>query len=143
MRRVILLDTSALFASLDRRDPNYFQARVFLRKQRVIYLVPDTVFNEAMTLIKVRLGSELARSTGEQILAGAPIRLYRLTPEDANETWRIFCRYTDKDWSYTDCSILALSRRLDIQEVFAFDHHFDQMAPLGLLRLPTDERIGE
>lgn len=40
-----------------------------------------------------------------------------------------------KDWSYVDCSMLALARRLEVNVVFAFDRHFDQM--LAMTRLPT------
>ena len=36
-------------------------------------------------------------------------------------------RYHDKEWSYTDCGILAVAQLLDIGEVFAYDRHFDQM----------------
>ena len=43
--------------------------------------------------------------------------------------------YTDKQWSYVDCSILAVARRLQIAQVFGFDRHFDQMA--DLTRVPA------
>jgi len=46
----------------------------------------------------------------------------------------IFCRYTDKDWSYVDCSLLALAQQQKIPAVFSFDRHFEQMP--GLMRVP-------
>ena len=58
-----------------------------------------------------------------------------LTAEDRRATWEIFSRYTDKDWSYVDCSILAVARRLQTSQVFTFDQHFDQMAELA--RVPA------
>jgi len=132
----VLLDTSALFAALDADDPNHRRARAFLDDTPAVYVVPETVFSEAMTLIKLHLGVALAVETGRAVLAGGPFRLHRLDPDDATETWSIFCRYADKEWSFTDCSVLALSRRMKLDRVFAFDHHFDQMASLGLRRVP-------
>ena len=116
----VLLDTSGLFASLDPNDPHYFRARAFLRRQRGPLVVADTVFSEAMTLIKGRLGSQAAVTVGTRLLSTSTFSFYRLTDEDAELTWRIFTRYTDKEWSYVDCSLLALSRRLDVEQVFAF-----------------------
>lgn len=49
------------------------------------------------------------------------LRLLRAT------TWEIFSHYTDKNWSYVDCSLLAAARRLRIAEIFTFDQYFDQM----------------
>lgn len=99
-------------------------------------MVPETVFSEVLTLVKLHLGVRLAIETGKAVLAGSPFRLHRLSAEEFQETWAIFARYTDKAWSYTDCSILALARGLRIEQVLAFDHHFDQMASLKLRRVP-------
>ena len=82
------------------------------------------------------MGSQAAVTVGTRLLSTSTFSFYRLTDEDAELTWRIFTRYTDKEWSYVDCSLLALSRRLDVEQVFAFDHHFTQMAQLGLARVP-------
>ncbi len=137
--RYILVDSSALLAMADPRDRWADTAREFLQQIDVgaVYLVPDTVFSEALTLIKGRLGIATAIVVGSRIRESAIFRLRYLEPEDHHATWRIFARYTDKDWSYVDCSILALAQRLDLTEVFAFDRHFDQMAGLGLQRVPA------
>ena len=63
---------------------------------------------------------------------------YSWTPlgeEGERDTWALFQRYDDKEWSYTDCAILALSQREKVPRVFAFDHHFDQMPDIE--RLPV------
>ena len=49
--------------------------------------------------------------------------------------WDAFQKYNvDKLWSFTDCTSYAVMKRLNISEVFAFDHHFEQM---GFVRLPA------
>lgn len=35
--------------------------------------------------------------------------------------------YPYKAWSYTDCACLALAQQRNVQQAFAFDHHFTQM----------------
>ncbi|MGH2458110.1 MAG: type II toxin-antitoxin system VapC family toxin [Chloroflexota bacterium] len=136
VKDLVLLDTSALFASLDRDDPNHLAARRFLEATSVAYLVTETVFREAMTLIKLHLGVAHALRTGQALLAGDPFHSHRLSAEELSDTWQVFSHFTDKEWSYTDCSIRAVARRANAERVFAFDRHFDQMAPLGLQRVP-------
>lgn len=48
--------------------------------------------------------------------------------------WTAFERFNqDKEWSFTDCTTKVVMENLGISQVFAFDHHFDQM---GFLRRP-------
>jgi predicted nucleic acid-binding protein len=46
----------------------------------------------------------------------------------------VFRKHRDKDWSYTDCGLLVLSRRTGVRGIFAFDRHFSQMP--GMERRP-------
>ena len=57
-----------------------------------------------------------------------------VTPELERETWALFQQYDDKEWSYTDCTLLALAAYMKIREIFAFDDDFAQMT--GILRRP-------
>ncbi|TET54416.1 MAG: PIN domain-containing protein [Anaerolineales bacterium] len=136
MSRRVLVDSGALLAMADPRDAHYAAAREFLKDQQAAYVVPDTVFCEAMTLIKSRLGAAAAVSVGSRVQESTLFQVQYLRPDDHDATWRVFARYTDKGWSYVDCSILALAQVRGIGEVFAFDQHYDQMAGLGLTRVP-------
>jgi predicted nucleic acid-binding protein len=136
-RRSILVDSGALLAMADPRDRYAAAARRFLEVMTdAFYVVPDTVFSEAMTLVKARLGAAAAVSVGSRLQESTLFQLRYLEPGDHRAAWQIFARYMDKDWSYVDCSILAFAQRQGIEEVFAFDHHFDQMIALGLSRVP-------
>lgn len=132
----VLLDTSAVFAIVDLSDSSHLEARQYLDHHPTTYVVPHTVFSETVTLVKVRLGPDAAVEVGTALVSGDPFRIHYLTIEEVSESWGIFCRFADKEWSYTDCSLLALGRQLGLGEVFSFDHHFDQMAGLGLRRVP-------
>ena len=52
--------------------------------------------------------------------------MIRITQEDEERAWDIFCRHEDKGFSFTDCTSFALMERLGIDAVFAFDDHFAQ-----------------
>ncbi|PDW04076.1 type II toxin-antitoxin system VapC family toxin [Candidatus Viridilinea mediisalina] len=116
--------------SITLRQPAFFHAQ-----SAVFYVVPETIFAETMTLTKARLGASAAITLGERMLQSRNFRLLALSELDRQQTWNIFTRYRDKAWSYVDCSVLAVARRLKIVEVFAFDQHFDQMVELR--RLPN------
>jgi len=132
--KTVLVDSSFLLAMVDRDDKHHTEVIDFLRGLgKVTLLVTSHIFDEAMTLIKARLGSEVAIRTGQQLRLSTLFRLTHVTEGDDGSAWEIFSQYTDKDWSYTDCSCLAMMRKLGITEVLSFDHHFDQM---GMVRLP-------
>ena len=132
--KTILVDSSFLLAMVDGDDKHHSETVDFLKELgRATLLVTSHIFDEAMTLIKSRLGSEVAVRTGWQLRLSTLFRLVHIIERDDEAAWEIFSQYTDKDWSYTDCSCLAVMRKLDITEVLSFDHHFDQM---GTVRLP-------
>ncbi len=132
----IIADTSGLYAAVDQHDPNHRPAAAFLRslphEQRRL-LVSNHVFDEAMTLVKIRLGLPAALQLGMRLRASRLVDLVVFGPEEESLTWQLFGRYKDKAWSYTDCACLALAQHRGIRQAFSFDRHFHQM---GLEVLP-------
>ena len=125
----ILVDTSALVAMADADDRGHGDvSKWFMNHAQDIRLVlTDYVFDECMTLMKSRFGTEAAISFGQRLRSSQFCQFVHLAPQDEDATWQIFTQYSDKDWSYTDCSCLAVMRRLGIQRALATDHHFRQM----------------
>ncbi|HEX9940894.1 MAG TPA: PIN domain-containing protein [Thermoanaerobaculia bacterium] len=133
----ILIDTGAIYAFVTRTDPHHEAAKRFVRewlRQKGVFVLPDVVFAETMTLLKARVGPEVALRVGRELRQNAAYAWLVLGIEAERETWAVFQRFTDKDWSYTDCAVLALARREKIPLVFAFDRHFLQMP--GIKRVP-------
>jgi predicted nucleic acid-binding protein len=141
--RRILIDTGAIYAFVARTDRNHAAARAFVERwlaRHGTFVLLDAVFAETMTLLKVRLGPELAIRIGRE-LRDHPVYAWTALGEDGErETWEVFREHRDKDWSYTDCSLLVLSRRTGIRGIFAFDRHFSQMR--GIERHPRSEHRG-
>jgi len=56
--------------------------------------------------------------------------VYDLNGEDITETWETFKRFSDKDWSFTDCSSKVVMEKFGINYAFAFDGHFKQFGSI-------------
>lgn len=136
--RTIITDTSAIYALVDRDDLHHKEAVKFLKRseERLVLCVLETTLYETVTLINGRLGHAVASRVLSSIQTSDRYRLISLTEEDKSATWDIFLQYADKEWSPFDCACLAAARNRKINEAFAFDIHFDQMANAGLIRLP-------
>ena len=133
----ILIDTGAIYAFVTRSDRNHAAARSFVERwlnRRGTFVLVDTVFAETMTLLKVRLGVETSIRVGRELRDNPAYAWTALGADGGRETWDIYRKHADKDWSYTDCSLLAVSRRTKIRGIFAFDRHFSQMT--GVERQP-------
>jgi predicted nucleic acid-binding protein len=129
MTQQVVADTSGLYALVDRRDPHHTRAAAFLKNHAAVekLLVSNHVFDEIMTLVKARLGMQVALQLGLRLRNSRFVEMVVFSEAEEQETWRIFSRYTDKDWSYTDCACLVLARQRNLQQAFSFDQHFTQM----------------
>ncbi len=131
----LIVDTSALYALVDRHDPNHLRAEAFLRERKTPggLIVSNHVFDETMTLSKSRLGMKVALELGLRLRYSRLVEMVIFSKAEEQEVWRVFSQHSDKPWSYTNCASLVLARRYDIKEAFAFDRHFAQM---GLVMRP-------
>ncbi len=135
MRRV-LIDTSAIYAFVVEPDPHHRASVEFTQRliaEHGVLVLPDFVFAETMTLLKSRFGPGIAITIGRELRRNPTYQWMDFGPDAEKETWSIFQRYHDKKWSYFDCALLAVARRLRIAEVFAFDVHFRQMPDITAL----------
>lgn len=136
--RTLITDTSAIYALVDADDVHHAEAVAFVKEhgQELTLTVTDLTLFEAITFVKSRLGQEVASRVLKTIRTSQRYGLIRLSEQEIAETWRLFEQFADKDWSPFDCSCLVAARTRKIDEAFAFDQHFDQMAGAGLIRLP-------
>jgi predicted nucleic acid-binding protein len=127
--RHILLDSSALVALADRRDPDHPAVADFVRaiKNQALLITTDYVLDETVTVVKKRYGYQAAVRLGRIIRTSEFCRYLILNAEDEAMAWATFEKYDDKAWSFTDCACLAVMQRLNISEVLSLDIHFQQM----------------
>lgn len=129
----VLVDTGAIYAFVVRSEPDHPAARAFVEaslKRGTSFVLLDCVFAETMTLMRARLPGDVALRVGRELRESLSYAWQPVGPAMERETWGIFQKFADKEWSYTDCAILAASRQLRIPRVFGFDGHFLQMPDL-------------
>ena len=120
------VDTSGWYAYARADDPSHEPARKALERWEGRLVTTDFVFDETVTLARLRLGSAHAERIGETLLDPGVVELVRLLPEDFEDAWALFKKNKDKGWSFTDCSSFAVMRRLGLSGAVATDRHFKQ-----------------
>jgi predicted nucleic acid-binding protein len=121
----IIIDTSAIYALLDKSDSFHEQAKdVFskLSKDNLNISITNFIVAECHAIIGIRIGHELARKWLQNLYW--PVE--RVLEEDEKKAREIIISYTDKSFSYTDATSFAVMERLGITKALTFDQHFSQ-----------------
>jgi predicted nucleic acid-binding protein len=126
---MIFIDTSAFLALENRKDEYHKRALMFRDssvESKESLVTSDYILDESYTIIRLRAGHEIAVQFGEMIQATGLIEIRYLTKEILREAWHIFKSFSDKEFSFTDCTSFALMESLQIKTAFTFDDHFNQ-----------------
>ncbi len=123
------------YSLFNRNDRYHSRTKQFYKSllPRTEIFIIEYILVETMTLLRARGYSDLAIQFRRSLSSSNIFTLHYSTPELEKATFEIFSQYTDKEWSYADCALLATARFLNTSLVFSFDHHIDQM---GLQRIP-------
>jgi len=128
----LFVDTSAFIALEDKDDKEHKTAlkyREKIRREetpfRALY-TSNYILDEVLTLLRLKLGHQAAVTFGENVKRSKILRILRVTPTIENNAWKIFKKYGDKDFSFTDCTSFALMEQEVISTAFTFDEHFQQ-----------------
>ena len=135
----IFIDTSAWDAIEDSGDANHEAAMIFKDEiaNRYELITSNYILDETYTLLLINIGYERTVAFHRQLemlIKAGVLQVIQLSENIVENAWNIFEKYNqDKCWSFTDCTSYAAMKELDIDEVFSFDRHFEQM---GLIRKP-------
>jgi predicted nucleic acid-binding protein len=143
----VFVDTGGWMACADRADPAYAAcraARDAALEAGQILVTSDFVVDEALTLIRFRLGLQAADMWWRQIDDSARLRWERIDHERFERGQQLFFQYDDKDLSFTDCTSFALMRELKLTTVITTDAHFHhvgfEVLPMLRARSPRKPR---
>lgn len=124
--RQIFVDSSALYALADRRDPNHGAASAFHEETALPWVTTSLVLVETMSLLTKRAGKPTALRVGEWMLGKESLQMLHVDEPLQREAWALFSGQADKDYDLVDCASFTVMRRHGITEAFAFDGHFRQ-----------------
>lgn len=133
----IFIDTGAFIALTDADDENHQAAVTFYRGSKERggrFLTTNFVVCETMNYLRAKVSQRVAVFFRENLKKSGLIETIQVTPSVEDEAFIIFKRYSDKDFSFTDCTSFAVMRSLKLKSAFAFDKHFEQLE--GINRLP-------
>ncbi len=130
---MIFVDTSAWFASIVPSDTNHQAASSWLNQNTQPLLTTDYIVDETLTLLRTRGETLRAISLGEAFFSDVLTTIYYLTQEDIRQTWQVFRQFSDKKWSFTDCSSFFVMNKLGLTQAFIFDHHFHQFGFVNIV----------
>lgn len=130
---MIFVDTGAWYASVIPADPDHASAAAWLKSNSSPLVTTDYVIDETLTLLKARGERKRAVILGERFFRTGLAEIHKINDSDLLLAWATFERFTDKDWSFTDCSSKVVIERLGITQAFAFDHHFKQFGTVQVV----------
>ncbi len=125
----IFVDTGAWIAIADKNDQYAKIATKFytdLVLQRSNLFTSNLVLVETFNLLSRTIGSKGTTKFGDALKTNVFLTVESITLVDWERGWKIFGKYDDKDFSFTDCTSFALMERLKVKSAFAFDVHFRQ-----------------
>lgn len=130
---MIFVDTGAWFAAFVPNDADHAAADAWLEANTEPLVTTNYVIDELLTLMKMRGEFQRALRVGASLFAEEIVQVAWVLPGDVQQAWRIFQRYHDKAWSFTDCVSRVMMERLGIQKAFAFDDHFRQFGTVVVM----------
>ncbi len=127
--KALFVDTGAWMAMADATDPAHLgsrRARDECLHARGILLTTDYIMDEALTLIRMRLGLRAASDWWHQIEGSSRLRWEWIDPTRADKARTWFFQRKDKDFSFTDCTSFVVMTELRVRRALTTDHHFRQ-----------------
>lgn len=127
------VDTSAWVALIDQTDQHHKVADEFYHHFKQPFLTTNFIINETITLLRNKLSHELAAEAAHGLYGEKVAKLIRITTETERDALKLFEKYNDKTFSFTDCTSFVVMQNMDIKQAFTFDKHFQQM---GFTKVP-------
>jgi len=124
---LILIDTSAFLAVLDKDDTNHSTAKKLwheLLHSESVFISNNYILVESFALIQRRLGMEAVRVFQEDILP--LINIEWIDKETHKSGMSALLASSKRKLSLVDCVSFETMRTLGIKTVFAFDPHFSE-----------------
>ena len=135
--RALFVDTGGWLACADGADPGHVRAcaaRDAAIEAGQVLVTTDFVVDEALTIIRFRLGLDPAEAWWRQIDRSSRLRWERIDSNRFETARQLFFQHRDKDFSFTDCTSFAVMRDIRLTHALTTDRHFRQM---GFQIVPT------
>ena len=135
--KLIFMDTNGWIALSSKRDQLHSKAintnrNVLSNGYR--YVTTNYVLDETYTGLLTKVSHFAAVDFGDKLCTSKSVSIIHITTDIEEEAWQIFKQYSDKKFSFTDCTSFVIMNQLNLTEAFTSDHHFEQMGFTILLK---------
>jgi predicted nucleic acid-binding protein len=135
----IFADTGAWIALADKNDRYHESAKNIycsIQKRKIQLVITDYIFDETATWLHYKIDHKTACDWGNKILNSRMVDIVKVSEEHIDAGWKIFQKYHDQQFSFTDCVSFAVMNLLGIKEIFTYDSHFATMGFCVIGQLP-------
>jgi len=125
--RDVFLDTSGLYALVDRRDAHHAPARDLVARavrQGRKLVVTDYVLPESTTLAGARGGRHVALKMLDLVDQSVGIRVEWMQPSRFDAARAFYRRHDDHAYSFVDCASFVVMRECGLRQALTTDRHF-------------------
>jgi predicted nucleic acid-binding protein len=134
--RDVFVDTSGLYALVDRKDGQHAAARDVVEKlaragRRLV--LTDYIVAEAVNLAVARRGTHVGLRMLDLVEQSVGIRIERVDESRFDATKAFVRKYADHGYSFTDCSSFVVMRELRLSQALTTDRHFPEAGYEALL----------
>ena len=127
--RDAFVDTSALYALIDRKDEHHSKMSGLVRRllhSRRRLVTSDYVVCEAVNLANARAGHHVGARILDLVDRSSALRVEWIGSLRFEATKMFYRRHSDHRYSLTDCTSFVVMRELKISDVLTTDRHFDE-----------------
>jgi predicted nucleic acid-binding protein len=142
--RDVFVDTSGLYALVDKNDGHHATARQVVEKLvragRKLILT-DYVIAETVNLAVARRGTHVGLRVLDLIEQSVGIRIEWVETSRFDRTKAFVRKHADHLYSFTDCSSFVVMRDLRLRQALTTDGHFPEagyeaLLPVGVRNVP-------
>ncbi len=130
---MIFVDSGAWFSTIVPSDHDHKVAKQWFEKNSEPLVTTDFIIDETLTLFLARRETRYAELIGALFFQHKIARIEFVSEQDFLQAWRLFRDFSDKQWSFTDCTSKVVMERLGIKTAFAFDQHFLQFGSVAVV----------
>jgi predicted nucleic acid-binding protein len=121
----LFVDTSALYAAMDRDDEFHGRAGAHWRECLAgseVLVTSNYILVETLALVQSRLGMEALRLLASDVVPALEIEW--VSVDDHRAALEAVLAANRRSLSFVDCASFQVMRRLGLRSAFTFDAHF-------------------
>ena len=126
----VFIDSSAYIAINFTRDQFHKKAietNMLLLDEDYEYVTTNYVVLESSTSLLMKVGHEAAVRFYENVKKSEVIKIIHVSKTLEEQAFQLFKKYSDKEYSLTDCVSFVVMKEKKLTKAFTNDHHFEQM----------------